>query len=86
MRMEGIPRWLVRGEALMVTLPVKQVSVITGRGTDKVCITLDDDKFAFPTMQYETSANIDVEAGRGVDYVRRVLGIQNPEVVKVSHL
>ena len=64
-------------------LKVIKVQILTGRGTDKISLTLDTET-TFPLMpEYGCHATIEAQKGTGADWVRRELGIE-PEVIETG--
>jgi hypothetical protein len=71
----------------MNTLKVLKAAVITGRGTDKIQLTLDHET-PFPQvltsgLDYGCHANLEAQAGYGTDWVRKVLGME-PEIINIK--
>lgn len=67
---------VVKGQA--PSLPVKRVSIVTGRGMDRIAIFLNLPT-SFPVMNYECCVDMQAQQGYGVTWVRDNLGIE-PEV------
>jgi len=67
----------------MTILKVIKASVqINGHGTDKIYLTLDH-RTPFPQMGYEANATIEAQAGEGINWVRKELGIE-PEIIDMK--
>ena len=63
-----------------ITLKVKKITVLVSpSGTDLICITLDT-LTPYPKMGYDGCAKIEVAGEYGVEWCRKVLGVE-PEII-----
>ncbi len=63
-----------------ITLKVKRVIVMTNLpGTDKVSLTLES-LTPFPELGYDGHADIEVRAGYGVEWCRKVFAVE-PDII-----
>jgi hypothetical protein len=63
-----------------LSVNVLRVVVLTGEGTDKVCITIDAPT-GFRVMKYATDISVDTEHGYGAQWVQEALGLMPDEVI-----
>ena len=72
-----------------ITLKVKSVQLLTGRGQDEVCLNFDDSvPTPYPACGYEGGANIRCQAHHGMQWCKDALGLDESdvEVIQVSDL
>lgn len=63
----------------MATLKILAATVLMGDGTDQIFLHLDHPT-AFPEMKYAPMATLQARQGFGVEWCRKVLGLE-PETV-----
>jgi hypothetical protein len=76
-----------RGALAAPALKVLKVTVVINRGTDKIHLTLDHPT-TFPHIaesgeNYGCHATIEAQAGTGVDWVKKELGVE-PEIIRMN--
>ena len=62
-----------------LALKVKKAVILIGRGPDRISLTLDLPS-TYPIMGYEAEAVIETQAGVGIEWCRKNLGLE-PEVI-----
>jgi len=67
-----------------IRFKIKKITVLVeSLGTDTILITLDEPT-PYPEMKYDGNAKIEVAAGYGIEWCKKVLGVSNPEIISMK--